>query len=717
MLSAVAARKARQPSLPNPKSSAKRRQSNHAKARKRSRSDNKHDSDTRPKASSVLTSKKVDLLPDRSDDDSGMSIDLHQEDVAPPQPEHSLQPSHPEHRKAWSPSRLAFDSDGASDASETPLSGLPRFPSDSNHEEPEILSTYQPVLDRNMFRLSLDEGSSLGLSGPAVALVLFSSATVSFIGIYHLRVLYGSVSLLGAIVRPSHVVHRVFAPSSSPIPVIQALAARGESSKSLPNIPARILRTIDEGDVVIVLQELQTGVDGLGRVVRTFEGVFDDAHYKGIPVGPLQGVHFTTQAPRGLRAFRLLPSWEVALSAPLFSLANETVEFSKLPVLLVKGQKNSGKSTFARTLVNGLISRYRRVAFLECDIGQSEFTPGGMVAMNIIDRPIFGPPFSHPTLPHQAHYVGADNPRSSPSHYLRAIQALVETYRLDLQYATSFVGIENDSEDERIVDLIPLVINTMGWTKGLGTDLTRRIEEMVQPTDIFTFDTSPPDSDGDEAEPHGPRMHTLEPVTPPPRFTAADHRALSLLSYFHAIFPNPAHLAPLQPATASTWDTHLPLCAQPPYELTLQLALDRIVLTGASAEDVVRTELVRVLAGALVALVSDTEPSHSDSEELYTPGAPPPDPAYSSCLGLALVRGVSSDGARIQLLTPVPPETLVGARVLVMGELRLPVWGWLDFRNADDEQADVPFLRWGRSTGAGGERRRVRRNIMRRAQM
>lgn len=34
--------------------------------------------------------------------------------------------------------------------------------------------------------------------------------------------------------------------------------------------------------------------------------------------------------------------------------------------------------------------RYRRVAFLECDLGQSEFTPGGMAALNILDKPVFG---------------------------------------------------------------------------------------------------------------------------------------------------------------------------------------------------------------------------------------------------------------------------------------------------------------------------------------
>ncbi len=363
------------------------------------------------------------------------------------------------------------------------------------------------------------------------------------------------------------------------------------------------------------------------------------------------------------------------------------------------------------------VSRYRRVAFLECDLGQSEFTAGGMVALNIIEQPVFGPPFTHPTLPHQAHYIGAHNPRSSPSHYLRAIQALVENYRLDLQFANLFVDIEDGEDDDRIADIIPLVINTMGWTKGLGADLARRIEELVQPSDIFTFETSP---SNDAVEPGGPHLRTLEPITPPQRFNPSDHRALSLLSYFYAVFPDPIHANPFGQMGASRWNTGLPLCAQPPYEIMSSLALDRVVLVGAGAEDVVQTELGRVLAGALVALVSSQPASEEGMKELYTPGSPPPDPASSNCIGLAFIRGVSNDGSKLHLLTPVPLERLVNARILVMGELQLPVWGWLDFRSAESDAGsgvDVPFLRWGRSAGAGSERRRVRRNIMRRAQM
>ena len=334
------------------------------------------------------------------------------------------------------------------------------------------------------------------------------------------------------------------------------------------------------------------------------------------------------------------------------------------------------------------------------------------MALNVVERPVFGPPFTHPTLPYQAHYLGAHNPRSSPSRYLCAIQALVEVYRLDLQFATPFVDIGEDEDDNRVAGIIPLVVNTMGWTKGLGLDLARRIEELVQPSDIFSFDTAPSDN-GPGAD--GPQLHTLEPVSPSQRFTPSDHRSLSMLSYFLAVFPDPVPL--LRQPTASRWSTDLPLCARPPYELTSHLALDRIVLTGAGAEDVVRAELKRVLAGALVALVSAGPPPMEDIEELYTPGSAPPDPASSTCVGLALVRGVSSDGSKLQLVTPVPPEALADARVMVMGELQLPVWGWLDFRDGARPGVDVPFLRWGRSAGAGSERRRVRRNIMRRSQM
>ena len=326
----------------------------------------------------------------------------------------------------------------------------------------------------------------------------------------------------------------------------------------------------------------------------------------------------------------------------------------------------------------------------------------------------------------------------------------MQLYRLDVENATLADEDISDSntDDERITSSIPLVVNTMGWTKGLGADLARKVEEIVEPTSIFSFVSPEDEWTSAAAIPYplpptgsdGPRIHPIEAIPPSPltsHYTAADHRTLSLLSYFHAIFPPPpASPSPYTSSMATHWMTSLPLCAHPPYEVDCRAAFDQLVLTGAGAEDVVPSELAHALNCSIVALVASNDdavppspPGPSAEDGLpYEQGAPPPSPHTSRCLGLALVRALSPSPShphtnlRLHLLTPLPPALLGSARTLVKGELQLPVWGMLDGTSGADggvagyERARVPFLRWGKGEGAGGERRRVRRNLMRRGQ-
>lgn len=77
----------------------------------------------------------------------------------------------------------------------------------------------------------------------------------------------------------------------------------------------------------------------------------------------------------------------------------------------------------------------------------------------------------------------------------------------------------------------------------------------------------------------------------------------------------------------------------------------------------------------------------------------------------------------MHVLTPLPPSSLAKCRVLVKGEVELPIWGMLDFREPEEgvlagfEKQKMPYLQWGKSEGVGVEKRRVRRNLMRRGQM
>jgi polynucleotide 5'-hydroxyl-kinase GRC3/NOL9 len=297
MLSAIAARKARlqHQSPPSLKPSSKRRHTPSAgpnSSTKKARKDtSKSHSEQKNVITTTVSKEEGNISLDYSDD---MSITLDQDATLIPHVR-PLEPTLRERTKAYSPSRpVADSSDDESDASEQPLTDLSQLFSYNRplltNEEPQILSTYRPTDGQNIFPLSLDEGSALGLSGSAIALVLSPSATVSFVGAYRLRVLRGSISLLGTIIQPSRVLHHVFAPRSSPIPVIEAFVAHGESSKSLYDIPAQITSTIDEGDAIIVLQELRTGIEALGRVMRTFEGVFHQGDPEGVRNIPLRGV-------------------------------------------------------------------------------------------------------------------------------------------------------------------------------------------------------------------------------------------------------------------------------------------------------------------------------------------------------------------------------------------------------------------------------------------
>ncbi|OSD01689.1 hypothetical protein PYCCODRAFT_1445437 [Trametes coccinea BRFM310] len=683
------------------------------------------------------------IVVDDSDDESSVATSSAASDDELPSARASASLSKARGNRAWSPSApLADSSDEDDDEADEHVSlDHPHPQAASSAEAPRVLSTFEPTLDQNVFRLSSLDPSS---QPKRAVLLLRAPETVALLGVYSLTVLRGAVTLAGVTLKASSTAHPVFAPRSSSLPIIQCLRSTAPREPPLPSdLPANVHGAASGSDAVILLQELHTGIEGLGRVCRTFDGFFAPSRWHRnqlrFDLG-LGGVYFLPFHTPDITPLVIPSRWTAAADAAVSN--NDEEAAIKRHVYLVRGPKNAGKSTFARFLLNRLLSRYRRVAYLECDLGQSEFAPGGLVSLNVVEQPVFGPPFSHPSIPFSAHYIGAASPRSSPSHYLDSIQALIQQYELDVQNAPLD---EDQAEDEqgRIVSSIPLVVNTMGWTKGLGADLARKVEDIVSPSDVFALmGTSAEDEQpyavptAMNSGPGGPRVHTIESVPPSPsasHYTAADHRNIAILSYFHAVFPHQPPSSPYASPVAVSWNTALPLCAQPPYEVDWKVAFDKLVLTGAGMEDIVPEEVPTALNCAVVGLVS-CEPGTLDSEVPaddvpprlpYEQGASPPLPSASRCLGLALVRAISpSPKTSLQLLTPVPSALLHSARVLVMGELQLPVWGMLDYRTLDGggeiagyERGKVPYLRWGKGEGAGGERRRVRRNLMRKGQM
>ncbi|KAI3454571.1 hypothetical protein Pfo_011234 [Paulownia fortunei] len=96
----------------------------------------------------------------------------------------------------------------------------------------------------------------------------------------------------------------------------------------------------------------------------------------------------------------------------------------------------SGKTTFSRHLLNVLLQRHKKVAYLDTDVGQTEFTP---------------PDLTIPCL---------KTPERDPTTYLAYLSSLYEHYLIEYCMNNK---IENQGKAG-----FPLVINTAGWVKGVG---------------------------------------------------------------------------------------------------------------------------------------------------------------------------------------------------------------------------------------------------------
>ncbi|KAE8593251.1 hypothetical protein XENTR_v10019046 [Xenopus tropicalis] len=116
------------------------------------------------------------------------------------------------------------------------------------------------------------------------------------------------------------------------------------------------------------------------------------------------------------------------------------------PIILVCGSKNVGKSTFIRYLMNQLLNHISSVGYLDCDLGQTEFTPPGCISLLSITEPVLGPPFTHQQEAQKMVYFGETSCEQDMERFVESVKYVITSYKRDE----------------------PLLINTMGWVKGMS---------------------------------------------------------------------------------------------------------------------------------------------------------------------------------------------------------------------------------------------------------
>lgn len=127
----------------------------------------------------------------------------------------------------------------------------------------------------NTFPLTPEESSALiDVEEPATVMILPAHSDIALIGVYQLTVLQGAMMVMGVTLVPSNSSHAVFSPKLSPLPCIESLGNTDPASPLISHVPDRLRACISPDHAVILIRAHPTGIEGLGRVMRNFESMF-----------------------------------------------------------------------------------------------------------------------------------------------------------------------------------------------------------------------------------------------------------------------------------------------------------------------------------------------------------------------------------------------------------------------------------------------------------
>ncbi|WCJ36006.1 Polynucleotide 5'-hydroxyl-kinase NOL9 [Euphorbia peplus] len=316
------------------------------------------------------------------------------------------------------------------------------------------------------------------------------------------------------------------------------------------------------------------------------------------------------------------------------------------PIVFICGPKNSGKTTFSRYLLNNLLPRYKKVAYLDTDVGQPEFTLPGFLSLTFVDK--LTPDLTIPCLktPERCFFFGDISSKRDPRTYLKYISTLYDYYGKLCTFGN------NESPN------LPLVVNTPGWVKGVGYDILVDMVRYIAPTHVVKMNTYYERKNlpagafwHDNGDCREFNILEIDSATQDSfnrsilLYKDAHHlRDLRIMAYFRQCFSSSLNITTIKELANA-------LASHPPY----QVPLSSITIRHLHCQ-VPRTEIFYSLNASIVGLAVSSE--QLDSVPLS--------------VGIGIVRGIDTLKGLLYMITPVPPCILEKVDLLLQGFIQIP---------------------------------------------
>ncbi|XP_034358656.2 polynucleotide 5'-hydroxyl-kinase NOL9 isoform X1 [Arvicanthis niloticus] len=365
------------------------------------------------------------------------------------------------------------------------------------------------------------------------------------------------------------------------------------------------------------------------------------------------------------------------------------------PVILLCGACDIGKSTFNRILINQLLNSIPAVDYLECDLGQTEFTPPGCISLLNITEPLLGPPYTHPRKPQKMVYFGKMNCHNDYENYIEIVKYVFRDYKREFPLVINTMGWVSDDGMLLLVDLIRVLSPNYVVQLSSGRDKLMPVltSEFVDLTDGLYTKSKIRRYRGFEIPEFGDNLEFTEEEkesSPVPVFTG--HTVLSVYSEFlsskneknrakyNRIFRDLAVLGYLSQLMLPVPEPLRPLHSLTPYQVPFSAVAVRV-----THADVAPTHILYAVNASWVGLCRIV-----DDMKGYTRGpillAQNP---ICDCLGFGICRGIDMDRRVYHILTPLPPEELKTVNCLLVGSISIP---HCVFKNQPGPEGTIPYV-------------------------
>ncbi|XP_069803237.1 polynucleotide 5'-hydroxyl-kinase NOL9 [Dendropsophus ebraccatus] len=552
---------------------------------------------------------------------------------------------------------------------------------------------------------SREHGALLVEEGVCVT-VLRPGEQLTFIGKCVLTCLYGSVEVLGLTISSSEVPYELFSPNTHAPLTIQGLKQKKCKTRKEIRTEARgllrrylsldcrraVMKNFKSSCSILLLERLED---------TTVNYILSHPEYNGIFGTKLKKKRSSPESDPVLHSIGIHccdPESAVSMSEEAASAAQQLVsacleEDNGCPVILVCGPKNVGKSTFNKYLINRLLQHIPCVDYLDCDLGQTEFTPPGCLSLLSITKPVLGPPYNQQRDPYKMVFYGDTSCEQDMERFIESVKYVITSYKRDQ----------------------PLIINTMGWVKGFGLLLLIDLIHLLSPSHIVQMSSA----DKIEMEPLTPeyikrsagfmtkaesqatcRRRDLdyleeEELDPSERLHprgSGGHHLFQIESKFEGagnmeiipchnwILRDLATLGYISKLQQFGPDQIIPLNALLPYEVPFNAVALRVIHA-----DVAPSHIMYSANASWVGLCHILDDiSSQDSGPVLLTQTP-----ICDCLGFGIIRGVNMVQKVYHILTPLPPESLRQVNCLLIGNISIP---HSLFKHQPGVQGELPYV-------------------------